>query len=231
MTQVETEPRAPESKQSSVSEQCAECKPERPAGNEPLRFMTGMTDDTLARLQKLAPDEMDKIDNAMADDQCAFFNLITRGVAGDWTKLPDVLEFVQNWTPDSSAERQSTAADTGAVNKQLRIAQCMAGQRVTANHWFTQWAATIRNVLPMLQAITGFGDLDQRETKYDDQDTCAVGGIANFIEKELEALAEHLDRAGDVSDPKIIAPNGFVWRLKAEAVLVQKPETAKGGTT
>ena len=39
------------------------------------------------------------------------------------------------------------------------------------------------------------------------------------------------DRTGDVSNPRIITPNGYVWKLEAEAVRVEKPEVAKGGAS
>ena len=218
---VETE-RALESKQPNASE-CG----------DPPDSQTACAG--LKRLAKVFPKEVAKILDVCDDDQTRdVCSTIYEKVIQDMTKngfacIADVVELIENWRPDESAERRNTTADADADDKQLRLAQCMAGERVTASHWFSGWAVVIRNVLPVVRALTSITDEDQRQTEHDDQDDFAIDGMAQFIEKELESLAKDCDRAGDASNPRFITPSGHVWKLEAEAVLIEKPATAEGG--
>ena len=100
-----TEPRAPESSvQPSTGKSAADPPEPTEVPDDPIRFMNGMTADTLARLKRMAPGEMDSIDNSMADQQCRLLDVISNDIGGDWTKTADVLEFAQNWTPAKNTE-------------------------------------------------------------------------------------------------------------------------------
>ncbi len=127
----------------------------------------------------------------------------------------------------SAAQSETTDADT---DEELpKNGGPEIGERMKAQHIFRGWAVVIRNVLPMLHAITCFTDEDERETAYDDQDGVGIDQMVRFAQKELEALAKHCDRAASYSNPRFITPGGYVWKLEAEAVLIEEPDETEGG--
>lgn len=344
----------------TAQEPCAECQPPQSAEqpdadpteatarpDDPPRFMDAMTEETLARLKRLAPDEMDELDGKLGDEQCVFFSLINKAIGSDWTKTADVLEFAQNWSPDTAlsperrdaikrissslpglstvllqkladahegrlgskdetgqrAEQKPDRADKHAgqaetspgnaadppeksadvrslcesaanspngigaaiariitlltecspeylgglvdeityqneLNKDKdedenhwRTTRFAIGERMKAEHLFRGWATNIRNLMPVLYAITCFTDEDERETKFDDQDGMGIDQMVNFVMKELKVLAKDCDLAGDHGNPRFVTSSGHVWRLNTTATLTEKPADAKGGAS
>lgn len=132
---------------------------------------------------------------------------------------------------DEIAEQQSETTDADADDESPKNGGFEIGERMKPNHIFGGWAVVIRNVLPMLQAITCFTDEDERETAYNDQDGIGIDEMVCFARKELEAVAKHCDRAASYSNPRFITPSGHVWKLEAEAVLIEKPADTEGGAS
>ena len=126
---------------------------------------------------------------------------------------------------DRLKEELDVRPDTEADDELAKNTSREIGERMNVQHIFGGWAVVIRNVLPMLQAVTCLTDTD-RETTIDDQDQLAVDQMINFSQKELDALVEHLDLAADCDNPRFVTPSGHVWKLEAEAVLIEKPDDA-----